>query len=190
MAIFKYKHMADQATKRNLSDASNYKDAMLQEGGQNKKVNSAMAIAALANAKNSMQNSEGAINMANESFDKQMAQQNADLAAMGYSPSTNNVYMDANSTLAADRANTIANIENDIAKENFDTMSQGISSATNFYNQGFKNLTGSYSSALNALFNANQAQINNANNNVDRFHDLMKAAISAGGQMMAPIPKT
>ncbi len=177
MKIFKQRKLANEAVENNINNAENYKDAMIQEGKQNKTANSAMAIAALANAKNSTQNAEGAINMANESFDKQMEQQNADLAAMGYSPSTNSVYMDANSALAADRANAIANIENDVEEQNFNTMSQGISTATKLYNQGFNNLTGSYSSALSALFNANQSQMNNSNNNMDRSNKLVEAWI-------------
>lgn len=171
---------ANKAMQAQANTANQYKNEMGQYANNqfdyfNNASNS--ILGALANSK---QDASATIDNINQSYDTASDKQNAQLAAMGYTPSSNSVYADNNASLEKSRANSIAQAQNQANQQNFNNTLSGVGQAGNMYQQGY----GNYNNYLGNAYGMQQG-VNNmyAANAQNRYNSGMQTAGSILGAL-------
>lgn len=148
---------ADNVTQNGIGIANQYGNDVTKLGNENYDLLKALGLDAMNNANQYKQDNTAAIQASNEAIDKQQAQAEANLANMGYTPQSNNVYANQNAEFAKQKSLTQATLQNQANAANLAAQQGALGLAGNMYNSAFNNKFGALSGANQAQLGANNA---------------------------------
>ncbi len=178
---------AKSAMNNNVALANQYASDVSALGQNNNAQMGSLASMVLSGLNQSKQDASATIDNINKSYDTASDKQNAQLAAMGYTPSSNSVYASNNAQLEQKRANSIAQAQNQANQQNFNNTLSGVASAGNLYNTGFNNQYNTMSAANQSQMGANNALGAYYQNKYNQGMGLLGAGLGLAGAAINPV---